>query len=61
MMRFGMTQWKIGGGCLSQFAGEPRSCAIISVQSLRGSWGSCPRHRGSDPSTRTPPEVRQGL
>src|SRR6266480_7577728 len=26
-----------------------------------GSWGSCPRHRGSDPSTRTPPEVRQGL
>ena len=28
---------------------------------LGSSWGSCPRHRGSDPSTRTPPEVRQGL
>jgi len=35
MMRFGMTQWKIGGGSLSRFAGEPRSCPIISVQTLK--------------------------
>ncbi|PYU62058.1 MAG: hypothetical protein DMG56_12450 [Acidobacteria bacterium] len=150
MMRFGMMQWKIGGGSLSQFAAsevlfvtlpenfhveqngvsqvraeirtrgvvhehkngasagfgilDPRVCVLATAPAapskanvpatpagksdgtasanprgtrgaqrgegtfgtwrtwlLGSSWGSCPRHRGSDPSTRTPPEVRQGL
>src|SRR5439155_26731707 len=152
MMRFGMMQWKIGGGSLSQFAAsevlfvtlpenfqveqngvsqvraeirtrgvvhehkngacagfgilDPRVCVLAPAPAapskanvpatptgksdgtasanprgtrgaqrgegtfgtwrtwrLGSSWGSCPRHRGSHPSTRTrtPPEVRQGL